>query len=415
MSRRFRITAALLGLLAALGIFVAPLASADSVTDKTPQKGAKALQVSKVDSTDPKLVKVRFTWNGEASKLQSLTLRQNGTQVERSAPQSVSETNSKRATVIVLDQSGSMVTSGGLRVAVSKMKEMITDAPPTDQFGIVTFGSEAVVDQEMTADREVLFKSLDKIKPDPQAHTALWDGVASGMATLNDLPDFEHNLIIVTDGKDDSSNASAAQARGDVIGSGGTSGATVFAMGITGDKQLDQAGLSSLVEAAGGRFFVTDKATNVAKAFDEVSTALQNEYEVTFPALPDTRGSNTLGVSIGNYSTQVNFTVGGVQTGAASLQPQVVAGPSGPAFFRTTGGLLLALLLAAIAVGLAAFVGFQLVMSRTSALSWSIEAPWAPVSMRASALARAAAYCALSIRRLPIPAEAILAPSANPI
>ena len=107
VSRRFRITAALLGLLTAFGIFVAPLASADTVTDKTPQKGAKALQVSKVDSTKPTAVKVTFTWNGEASKLQSLTLRQNGTQVERSAPQSVSETQSKRATVIVLDQSGS--------------------------------------------------------------------------------------------------------------------------------------------------------------------------------------------------------------------------------------------------------------------------------------------------------------------
>ena len=217
----------------------------------------------------------------------------------------------------------------------------------------------------MTADKAVLLKALDKIKPDPLAHTALWDGVASGMATLNELPNYEHNLIIVTDGRDDSSKASAAQARGDVIGSGGTTGATVFAMGITGDKQLDQVGLSSLVEAAGGRFFVTDEAKNVAKAFDEVSTALQNEYVVTFPTLPDTRGSNTLGVSIGNYSTQVNFTVGGVQTGAASLQPQIVAGPGGPAFFRTTGGLILALLLAAVAIGLAAFVGVQLVMSRT--------------------------------------------------
>lgn len=373
MSRRFRFTAGIVGLLAALGIFIAPLASADTVTDKTPQKGANALQVSKVDSTEPTAVKVQFTWNGEASKLQSLTLRQNGTQVERSAPQLVSDTDSRRATVFVLDQSGSMVTSGGLRVAVTKIKEMMAAAPANDQFGIITFGSEAVVSQPMTADRAVLTKSLDKIKPDPLAHTAMWDGVVSGMAILNGLPDYEHHLLLVTDGTDDSSKASAAQARGDVIGSGGNSGATVFAIGITGDNQLDQVGLSRLVESAGGRLFVTKDAKNVANAFDEVNTALQNEYVVTFPTLPDTRGSNTLGVTIGNYSTQVNFTVGGVQTGAASLQPQIVPGPGGPAFFRTTGGLALALLLAAVAVGLAAFVGFQLVMTRTSALDAALN------------------------------------------
>ena len=108
----------------------------------------------------------------------------------------------------------------GERVAPSRASPL-----EVDQFGIITFGSEAVVSQPMTADRAVLTKSLDKIKPDPLAHTAMWDGVVSGMAILNGLPDYEHHLLLVTDGKDDSSKASAAQARGDVIGSGGNSGA----------------------------------------------------------------------------------------------------------------------------------------------------------------------------------------------
>lgn len=373
MSRRLRYTAGVVGLVTAIGILVAPLAAADNVSDKTPQKGANALQVSKVDSTDTSAVKVRFTWNGDPSKLPSLTLRQNGTQVPHSSPQSVSGSDTKRATVIVLDQSGSMVTSGGLGVAETKMKEMVDAAPAGDQFGVVTFGSEAVVQQAMTNDKATLAKSLDKIKPDPLAHTAMWDGVVSGMALLNDLPGYDHNLIIVTDGRDDSSTASAAAARGAVIGSGGNSGATVFAMGITGDNQLDQDGLSKLVEAAGGRFFVTKDAKNIGEAFDDVNIALQNEYVVTFSTLPNTRGSSTLGVSIGNYSTQVNFTVGGVQSGATSLKPQVVVGPSGPAFFRTTGGLLLGLLLFAVAFGLAAYVLIHLVMSRTSALDAALN------------------------------------------
>ncbi len=359
---RQRVSGLLVLLAAALLIFVASPAGADNgVTDKTPQKGANNLQISKVDATDSKAVKVHFTWNGDVSRLQSLTIRENGQQVENQAPQLETEAGLKRATVLVLDQSGSMVTNGGLATTVTKMKEMINNAPDTDQFGIVTFGSSAVVVQDMTTDKAALVKALDSIKPaDKQATTAMWDGVVSGTAILNRLPSYEHNLILVTDGKDDSSTATAAQARGAVIGSGDGTGATVFAMGITQEKQLDESGLSKLVESAGGRFFVTNDANNIAQAFDETTQALNNEYVVSFTPLPGTQGTQSLALTIGGYTASANFSTGSVKSGASSLAPLPVSTPSGPAFFRTTGGLVLALLLVGLAVAIAAYIAVQL-------------------------------------------------------
>ena len=362
-------------LLAVVLIFLGPaaFAAAPGVTDETPQQGAKTLQVSKIDASDVNNVSMQFTWNGDVSKLQTLTIRQDGTQIQASQPQLFETAGINRATVLVLDISGSMVTNGGLNTAVTKMKQLIAASPAGDQFGIVSFGSTAQVTQSVTSDRAQLDKSLDSIKSNPQAHTATWDGIATATSILAGVPKLQHNLILVTDGADDSSKSTAAQARGSVIGNGSDAGATVFAIGLSSENQLDKTGLSNLVAAGGGRFFVAAKPADVAKAFDEVSVALKNEYVVKFVPLAGNPGRNKLTLNIGGFSAPASFTLGGVQSGASSLAPQFVAGPSGPAFLRTTGGLLLGLLLVALAVGVACYVAFSMVTSRNSLLDAALS------------------------------------------
>lgn len=373
MTRRRRF-GFVLGILAAFGIiFASTVSAADPVIDATPQKGANKLQISRVDATDPNAVNVRFTWNGDVKGLSSMTVRQNGNQVQASNPEELGSDQIKRATMVVLDQSGSMVTSGGLDVAVSKIRQMIDDAAPDDRFGIVTFGSQAVVAQTMTGDKDALNHALDEIKPDPLATTAMWDGVVAGVNQLDTLPDYERNLILVTDGVDDSSTATAKSAQGAVAGSGPDTGATVFAMGITQQHALDEKGLAALVEAGGGRLFITDDAKSIGSAFDQVVIALGNEFTTTFAALPGSRGSNSLTMTISGVTADAGFTVGGVAQGATRLAPTVSSGSSAPSFFSTTGGLLLGLLLVALAVGVIGYVVIQMVTARQSALEAALN------------------------------------------
>lgn len=371
-----RLIGIILGAFIALGVLLVPTAGADGptgVVDATPQKGANKLQISRIDATDPAAVKVRFTWNGDIQSLKSITIRQNGNQVPASNPEELSADAVNRAMVVVLDQSGSMVSSGGLAVAVSKVRQMIEDAPDSARFAIVTFGSEAVVAQAMTGNKQALNHALDEIKPDPLATTAMWDGVVAGVKELNKLPDYEHNLIIVTDGIDDSSTQTAASARGAVAGSGDGTGATVFAMGITQQHALDQKGLEGLVKAGGGRLFITDDAKTIGGAFDQVVTALGNEFTTQFAALPKSQGSNALTMTIGGVTTNANFTVGGVASGATRLAPTVAPPSSTPAFFSSVGGLLLGMLLVALCVGIVAYVVIQMVTARQSALEAALN------------------------------------------
>ena len=363
-----------IALLVGLGVLSsATTGAADPVIDATPQKGANKLQISKVDATDANAVKVQFTWNGDAAALTSMTIRQNGNQVQASNPDGLSGNKLQRATAVVLDQSGSMVDSGGLEIAISKTRQMIDDAPASARFSIISFGSHAVVIQSMTADRELLDKALKSINPDPASMTSMWDAVVEGTKQLNKWPNYEHDLILVTDGKDDSSTATAKAAQGAVAGSSSTTGATVFALGLTKQGTLDKAGLTELVKAAGGRLFFTPNAKSLGDAFDQVTTALGNEFTTTFPATKGSRGANNLTMTISGVTANANFTIGGVAAGATSLAPTVAAGSSTPAFFSTTAGLALGLLLVALACGIVAFIVIQMVTARQSALEAALN------------------------------------------
>ncbi len=344
-----------------------------AVVDATPHVGSKQLQISKIDASDPNAVSVRFTWNGDVSKLTSLTMRQNGTQVETSNPDLLDGAKLQRAYMLVISQSGSMVDNGGVEASVTKVKQMIAGAPANARFGIVTFGTQSVLLQPMTADKNLLNKALDSIKPDPKSQNAMWDAVIDGVSELNSLPDYEHNLILVTDGTDKSSTATAKQAQGAVIGNGQGQGATVFALGISQGGNLDETGLSKLVEAGGGRFFITPKARDIGGAFEEVTSALGNEYQTTFKALPKSQGAANLQMTIAGVTANANFTIGGVAQGATGLSSNVAPPPSGPAFLRSTTGLILAALLIALAVGIVGFIVIQMVTSRQSALEAALN------------------------------------------
>jgi tight adherence protein B len=229
--------------------------------------------------------------------------------------------------------------------------------------GLVTFGFTAEVVQGLTDDPGTLNKKIDSIHGDPKAHTAMWDGVASASATLAGAPSLQHNMILVTDGSDDASSTSAAAARGDAV----NSASTVFAIGITQEHQLDKGGLSALVRAAGGRLFIASQATSIAAAFDQVATALGNQYVTTYGSNAKS-GRNSLELNVGGTTQRASFTSGGVSAGAQNLKPQILPGTSGPSFLRNTSALFGGLLLFGIALGVAVYVVVQLIVNKRSGL-----------------------------------------------
>lgn len=354
-----------------LGALLASPSGAD-VVDKSPGGDGARVAISKVDATNPEAASARFYWTGEVSALSSMTLRQDGTEVKGSNPEPVGEA-SPRATVIAIDQSDSMSDSGSLDSAIALARNMVDEASENSRFGIVTFGANVIVAQQITSDVGALNEALDGIKPSDSPMTSLWDGVVQGVDMLDELPDFEHDLIVVTDGADNASTATAKAAQSAVVGSNPDAGATVYAIGLASEGELDESGLSALVAKAGGRFFVAEEPKDLDAAFEEVMAAIAGEYVTTFATVPDSRGRVTLEMSISNASDTYEFTIGGVATGSADVQATSVKASSTPSFFTGTGGLVLGMLLIALAVGVVAYIAVQMVTSRTSALEAALN------------------------------------------
>ena len=121
------------------------------------------------------------------------------------------------------------------------------------------------------------------------------------------------------------------------------------------------------MRAAGGRLFIAPQATSIAAAFDQVATALGNQYVTTY-ASNGKSGRNSLELNVGGTTQRASFTSGGVSAGAQNLKPQILPGTSGPAYLRNTTALFGGLLLFGIALGVAVYVVVQLIVSKRSGL-----------------------------------------------
>ena len=355
--------------LAVLVVLVAPAAMAQDADDQT-----SPLFVRQVDATDPEKIGVSLVYNGERSDLEKLTVRENGRQVETEPVVPLSD-SVRTGTVLVVDTSGSMRDNGALEEAREGLTAIIEQKRDDDAVAVVGFSSDAQVYTKLTTDPEQALAALDDLAADDQPGTALWDGVVEGADLFDAEEDLQANVVLVTDGLDDASSASPAQARGALA----RADATVFAMGIDED-QLDEASLEELVDAAGGLNFLASSTEEVGEAFDEVASSLRNQFVVEFPSrLSDAERQADeaidLEVSVGNHSDEYVFRLGSVTEGSAG-QPEPASEPFGPDFLRTTAGKMVALAIAGVAVALVVYSVVMLVTKDTTKLD-SMLRPYA--------------------------------------
>jgi tight adherence protein B len=209
----------------------------------------------------------------------------------------------------------------------------------------VSFNDTVTVVQEFTADKDVLNKAIDDIALEP--NTSLWDGIVRSAALYRDS-ELQPNLIVFSDGQDSSSKANKDTAEAAVTAIGGT----LFAVGVE-NPGFDQ--LAAVAAETGGTAAVADDAGGVGTLFEDVQETLRKQYIVTY-ASTATSGTVPIQLTVGTDEATAEFVAGSSAEGAAALRPQTVAKPSGPAFFRSSAGLMVALAIVAIAVLVAVFL-----------------------------------------------------------
>ncbi len=255
-----------------------------------------------------------------------------------------------RATMLVIDTSGSMGSSGMATVR-SAASAFLKTAPADVQVGLVSFAGSAVLQVPPTTDRAAVQAAVDRLRS--TGETTLFDAVASAVDALAGAQD--RAMIVLSDGADTRSVTSRAQA-GAALRDSGVRAQIIGFRTASGDDIV----LSEL--AAAGRGSVVPAADNDAVTRIFAASARALDAQVSWSATLDgaVAGSHTLVMSGQAHGTAFSTSTP-VDVGAA-LAPSPAPAPSAsapvaratiPATTAASGGPAVGLVLA----GAATFVG----------------------------------------------------------
>jgi len=186
--------------------------------------------------------------------------------------------------ILAVDTSGSMEQSdlrAGNRLTVAKrVMAQFIEGRPHDRIGVVPFGEEAFTHVPLTLDHETLLLALNNIEIGMAGArgTAVGSAIAVSAKRLKDLEAPDRIVILLTDGRNNAGRVSPLQA----AQAAAALDITVYTVGIGSSRRgifaslgdgLDEAGLTQIAEATGGRFFMgrsSDSLEQIYATIDEL-------------------------------------------------------------------------------------------------------------------------------------------------
>jgi Ca-activated chloride channel family protein len=195
---------------------------------------------------------------------------------------------------ILVDNSGSMRDK---RASVNVAALTLLKASNAqDTAFIVNFSDRAFLDQGFTSDLVALNRGLTR--SDSQGTTALYDAVAASADELvKHAKERKQALLIITDGADNASRLTLAQAIRRVQNLGGP---VVYTIGLLfdADKQESEqarSDLNALSQETGGVAYFPRSLEELNKIAEQVASDIRNQYTVDY--------RSTKSASLGGYRT----------------------------------------------------------------------------------------------------------------
>jgi tight adherence protein B len=183
---------------------------------------------------------------------------------------------SSKNVVIAIDRSSSM-RGRPLADAVAAARRFLESKEPDDQVAIVTFGADAVRltgFSGSTADAEAALASLSVGTRDG---TALYDAVALSAKSLARASEGKRLIVLLTDGRDVSSDSGIAGA----VRAAQEAGSAVYAVGIAGN-QFTPAPLRRLAAGTGGAYYLARSSGELTRIYGQIAAELRRTWRLEY-------------------------------------------------------------------------------------------------------------------------------------
>jgi VWFA-related protein len=183
-------------------------------------------------------------------------------------------------TLLVMDVSGSMDKAGKMDAAKAAAKAYVDQMRAGDQAGLIAYNTKVNYVQQLTQDHAALNSAIDNLKTG--GDTAMYDALVTAEDALKDVTG-RKAIITVTDGLDNRSTHKVD----DVVTGISQSGLSISTIGLgdpsTKSQQgLDETGLKSLAQQAGGGYSFAGDTAALTSLFQLYSRTLQSEYALTY-------------------------------------------------------------------------------------------------------------------------------------
>ena len=309
------------------------------------------------------LVVVEFRNLAETPDPAQLSVTVDGQPVSNLEVAPLGESSVPVGVVLVIDTSGSM-EGAPMEAAKAAAQSFIDQKRPEDSIAVVSFSDTAVVQTGFTTNANDLNARIASLVP--EGETAFNDGVILGLslfegASSNMLP----NMIVLTDGADTQSTATAEEA----LGAAEASDARVFAVALESGEFNPEA-VAAVATAGNGLFLSTPDPAQLSGLYSQISREISNTLVARFVSPVTAPGEAEFAVSYpGGLSSTVAFPVSGYAVATTvTAAPTTTAAPvqvTGSVVESTSPlGLTNLSLIAAAGIGLTAFLFIVILFGR---------------------------------------------------
>jgi Ca-activated chloride channel family protein len=219
-------------------------------------------------------------------RLADFTIFEDGKQVAVQQVSSFSVHESPFASVVLLDTSGSMESRLSLaRSAAIRFLDRLRDE---DVAAVYKFDSKVELVQEFSGGRD-LAPLVYGVKAN--GLTTLNDAIVDAAKALAERPEKRKAIVVLSDGMDTHSTASADKA----VESALAVGATIYAVDMSASEggssrnHQSAAALKGFADKSGGRFVATPGGPSLRDAFANIADELGHQYTIAYRPSNQTR------------------------------------------------------------------------------------------------------------------------------
>ncbi|HXY81712.1 MAG TPA: VWA domain-containing protein [Gaiellaceae bacterium] len=255
---------------------------------------------------------IRATVVSSAGRAAAPTLTENGSPVVGLTEENLGRS---KAVVLAVDDSRSM-KGKPLAAAAAAARGFVAQKPAADSIAVLEFGPRPIELSDFSTATIDADAALRDIAVAPRDGTALYDAIVLSAQELGSSPLAGRVLIVLTDGRDVSSQATLA----DAVAAAHHADVSIYPIGMEG-QGFDPTALQTLARETGGRYFGAASTDALARVYSSIAQELGHSWRVSYVTSARPGDRLHLEASVAHAGSAADSLVIPVQAGDVAAAP----------------------------------------------------------------------------------------------